>query len=45
MGLSLDVAAFILIFQYISFEKSVNGFHINLPNLYDQQQITINYQQ
>lgn len=34
MGLSLGMAAFILIFQYISFEKSVNGFHTNLPNLY-----------
>ncbi|MCX8489575.1 MAG: ABC transporter permease [Cyclobacteriaceae bacterium] len=34
MGLSLGVAAFVLIFQYISFEKSVNGFHTNLTNLY-----------
>ncbi len=34
IGLSLGMAAFILIFQYISFEKSVNGFHANLPNLY-----------
>jgi putative ABC transport system permease protein len=34
MGLSLGMAAFILIFQYISFEKSVNGFHANLPNIY-----------
>lgn len=34
MGLSLGMAAFILIFQYISFEKSVNGFHTNLPHLY-----------
>jgi putative ABC transport system permease protein len=34
LGLSLGMAAFILIFQYISFEKSVNGFHANLPNLY-----------
>jgi putative ABC transport system permease protein len=34
IGLSLGMAAFILIFQYISFEKSVNGFHSNLPNLY-----------
>jgi putative ABC transport system permease protein len=34
MGLSLGMAAFILIFQYISFEKSVNGFHTNLPNIY-----------
>ncbi len=34
IGLSLGMAAFILIFQYISFEKSVNGFHTNSPNLY-----------
>lgn len=34
LGLSLGMTAFILIFQYISFEKSVNGFHANLPNLY-----------
>ncbi len=33
-GLSLGMAAFMLIFQYISFEKSVNTFHANLPNLY-----------
>lgn len=33
-GPSLGMAAFILIFQYISFEKSVNTFHANLPNLY-----------
>jgi putative ABC transport system permease protein len=34
IGLSLGMAAFILIFQYISFEKSVNGFHAHLPNIY-----------
>ncbi len=34
VGLSLGLSAFILIFQYVSFEKSVNGFHKNLPNLY-----------
>jgi putative ABC transport system permease protein len=34
LGLSLGMTAFILIFQYISFEKSVNGFHTNLPNIY-----------
>jgi putative ABC transport system permease protein len=34
IGLSLGMAAFILIFQYISFEKSVNSFHSDLPNLY-----------
>lgn len=34
IGLSLGMAAFILIFQYISFEKSVDSFHKELPNLY-----------
>lgn len=34
MGLSMGMATFILIFQYISFEQSVNGFHANLPNLH-----------
>lgn len=34
VGLSLGLSAFILIFQYVNFEKSVNGFHQNLPNLY-----------
>jgi putative ABC transport system permease protein len=34
MGLTLGMAAFILIFQYISFERSVNGFHSNLSNIY-----------
>ncbi len=33
-GLSLGIVAFILILQYISFEKSVNSFHSNLPNVY-----------
>jgi putative ABC transport system permease protein len=33
-GLSLGLVAFILILQYVSFEKSVNGFHANLPHLY-----------
>jgi putative ABC transport system permease protein len=34
IGLSLGIAAFILILQYISFETSVNKFHKNLPDLY-----------
>ncbi|GAB3264043.1 ABC transporter permease [Larkinella harenae] len=33
-GLALGIAAFLLILEYISFEKSVNGFHHNLPTLY-----------
>lgn len=33
-GLSLGIAAFILILQYISFETSVNAFHTKLPQLY-----------
>ncbi|KAA9349971.1 ABC transporter permease [Larkinella humicola] len=33
-GLALGIAAFVLILEYISFEKSVNGFHANLPTLY-----------
>jgi putative ABC transport system permease protein len=33
-GLALGITAFLLILQYISFEKSVNQFHSNLPNIY-----------
>lgn len=33
-GLGLGIAAFILIFEYVAFEKSVNMFHKNLPTLY-----------
>ena len=33
-GLALGIAAFLLILQYVSFERSVNGFHKDLPNLY-----------
>ena len=33
-GLSLGIAVFVLILQYIGFEKSVNGFHKNLPELH-----------
>ena len=34
VGLSLGMAAFIFIFQYVGFEESVNRFHTNLPHLY-----------
>jgi putative ABC transport system permease protein len=33
-GLSLGIASFVLILQYIGFEKSVNRFHKNLPELH-----------
>jgi putative ABC transport system permease protein len=33
-GLGLGIAAFIFIFEYVAFEKSVNMFHKNLPTLY-----------
>jgi putative ABC transport system permease protein len=33
-GLAMGIAAFLLILQYVSFEKSVNGFHKNLPSIY-----------
>jgi putative ABC transport system permease protein len=34
MGLALGLSAFLLLLEYISFEKSVNQFHANLPNMY-----------
>ena len=34
VGLALGIAAFLLLMQYISLEKSVNRFHTNLPNIY-----------
>lgn len=34
LGLSLGMAAFLLIFQYLSFEASVNQFHQNISSLY-----------
>ena len=34
VGLSLGIAAFVLILQYISFEASVNKFHKKLPDLH-----------
>ncbi|TWI79351.1 putative ABC transport system permease protein [Lacibacter cauensis] len=33
-GLAMGIAAFILILQYVSFEKSVNGFHRNIATTY-----------
>ncbi|UFH54235.1 ABC transporter permease [Spirosoma sp. KNUC1025] len=33
-GLALGVAAFILILEYVAYERSVNTFHKNLPTLY-----------
>lgn len=33
-GLAMGIAAFLLILEYVSFEKSVNRFHANLPNMY-----------
>ncbi|GAB4033013.1 ABC transporter permease [Spirosoma jeollabukense] len=34
IGLALGIAAFVLILEYISFEKSFNQFHTNLDNTY-----------
>lgn len=33
-GLAMGIAAFLLILEYVSFEKSVNQFHTNLPEMY-----------
>ena len=33
-GIALSVAAFLLILEYVSFERGANGFHANLPHLY-----------
>ncbi|WP_439584611.1 ABC transporter permease [Dyadobacter bucti] len=33
-GLALGITAFLLILEYVSFEKSVNQFHRNLPQMY-----------
>ncbi len=33
-GLAMGIAAFILILEYVSLEKSVNQFHVDLPNMY-----------
>ncbi|WP_234736852.1 ABC transporter permease [Tellurirhabdus bombi] len=33
-GLALGITAFVLILEYISFEKSYNQFHANLPTLH-----------
>jgi putative ABC transport system permease protein len=34
VGLAMGIAAFLLLMQYISLEKSVNRFHANLPQMY-----------
>ena len=33
-GLAMGITAFLLILEYVSFEKSVNQFHENLPQIY-----------
>lgn len=33
-GLALGIAAFVLILEYVGFERSTNQFHTNLPTLY-----------
>jgi putative ABC transport system permease protein len=33
-GLAMGITAFLLILEYVSFEKSVNRFHKNLPEMY-----------
>lgn len=33
-GLAMGIAAFLLLLEYISLEKSVNQFHANLPDMY-----------
>lgn len=33
-GLAMGISAFLLILEYVSFEKSVNQFHANLPDMY-----------
>lgn len=33
VGLAMGIAAFFLLMQYISLEKSVNRFHVNLPQM------------
>jgi putative ABC transport system permease protein len=33
-GLALGIAAFLLILEYVSLEKSVNQFHANLPTMF-----------
>ncbi len=34
VGLALGISAFLFLLEYISFEKSVNQFHANLPSMY-----------
>ncbi|WP_028523501.1 ABC transporter permease [Runella limosa] len=33
-GLAMGIAAFVLILQYVSHEKSFNQFHVNAPSMY-----------
>ena len=33
-GLAVGIASFVFILEYVSFEKSVNQFHTNLPKMY-----------
>ncbi|WP_338875206.1 ABC transporter permease [Spirosoma sp. SC4-14] len=33
-GMALGIAAFAFILEYVAYERSVNGFHQNLPTLY-----------
>jgi putative ABC transport system permease protein len=33
-GLAMGIAAFLLILEYVGFEKSVNGFHKNISSIY-----------
>ncbi|WP_332368536.1 hypothetical protein [Spirosoma telluris] len=33
-GLALGIATFVLILEYVAYERSVNTFHKNLPTLY-----------
>jgi putative ABC transport system permease protein len=34
VGLAMGIGAFLLLLEYVSFEKSVNRFHKNLPDIY-----------
>ena len=40
LGLAMGITAFLLILEYVSFERSVNTFHKNLPSLYRVAQQT-----
>jgi putative ABC transport system permease protein len=34
LGLAMGIAAFLLILEFVSQQRQVNGFHANLPNMY-----------